>query len=124
MASAITADRLSEFLEAWNAHDANRIVSLMTDDCSFHASAGPEFLGRSAVGREAVREAVEEFFRRFPDVRFVDVDSFIAGDRGAAEWTMVWTGADENERRLRGCDLFEFNDGLIRTKNAFRKAVA
>ena len=57
-------------------------------------------------------------------MRFVDVDSFIAGDRGAAEWTMVWTDADENERRVRGCDLFEFNDGLIRTKNAFRKAVA
>ena len=124
MASAITTDRLSEFLEAWNAHDANLIVSLMTEDCSFHASAGPEFLGRSAVGHEAVRDVAEEFFRRFPDVRFVDVDSFIAGDRGAAEWTMVWTDADETERRLRGCDLFEFRDGLILTKNAFRKAAA
>jgi hypothetical protein len=94
----------------------------MTDDCSFHASAGPEFLGRSAVGHEADREAVEDFFRRLPDVRFVDVDSFIVGDRGAAEWTMVWSDAEGNERRLRGCDLFEFRDGLIRAKNAFRKA--
>ena len=49
---------------------------------------------------------------------------FVLGDRGAAERAFLATEADGGELRVRGCDLFEFEDGLIRTKNAFRKQPA
>ena len=42
---------------------------------------------------------------------------FVAGDRGAAEWTFV-----SGDLRVRGADLFEFEGDLIRVKNAFRKS--
>jgi uncharacterized protein (TIGR02246 family) len=118
----MTSERLSEYLTAWDEHDADRIVALMTEDCVYHASAGPELLGATAVGRDAVRSAVTAFFERLPDARFADVDTFVAGDRGAAEWTLVWTDAEGRRQELRGCDLFEFRGDLVHTKNAFRKA--
>ena len=43
--------------------------------------------------------------------------AFVAGDRGASEWTFVSGGVS-----VRGCDLFEFEGEKIRVKNAFRKS--
>ena len=113
----MTEERLAEALEAWNTRDPDRVVAYFAADCSYHASFGPEPLGRSYVGRDAVREGVRLFFERYPDGRFEGTEVFVAGDRGAAEWTFV--AADV---RVRGADLFEFDGDLIRTKNAFRKS--
>lgn len=112
----MTAERLAEALEAWNLGDADRVLAYFAECCSYHASFGPELLGRSYEGRVAVREGVRAFFERYPGGRFEDTTVFVAGDRGAAEWTFVADGV-----RVRGCDLFEFEGDLIRTKNAFRK---
>ena len=117
----MTAERLAEALEAWNTRDAEEVLRWFADDCAYHASFGPEPLGRSYVGRAQVLEGVRRFFERYPDGRFEDTELFVAGDRGAAEWTFVATEADGSQLRVRGCDLFEFDGGLIRTKNAFRK---
>ncbi len=114
-------DRLQAFGEAWNARDADLVVSYMTDDCIFHASLGPELLGRTSRGAAEVRRSVQAFFDRFSDGRFEDSSVFVAGDRGASEWTFVWTDTAGETQRVRGCDLFEFEGDLIRVKNAFRK---
>ena len=113
--------RLGRFLDLWNEHDAAAIAACFADDCAYHASFGPELLGRSFTGRDAVREGVQAFFDRYPDGRFVDGTHFVAGDRGAAEWTFVATEPDGSELRVRGADLFEFAGDLVKTKNAFRK---
>jgi uncharacterized protein (TIGR02246 family) len=112
----VTAEQLAEALEAWNARDAEQVLRWFAADCAYHASFGPEPLGRSYLGRDAVLEGVRAFFERYPDGRFEDTTVFVAGQRGAAEWTFVAEGA-----RIRGCDLFEFDGDLIRTKNALRK---
>ncbi len=117
----VTAERLAEALAAWNTHDPERVLAYFADDCAYHASFGPELLGRSYVGRAQVLEGVGAFFERYPDGRFEDTGVFVAGDRGAAEWTFVATEADGGELRVRGADLFAFEGDLIRTKNAFRK---
>jgi uncharacterized protein (TIGR02246 family) len=120
----VTADRLNEALAAWNTHDAEQVLRWFAGDCAYHASFGTELLGCSYLGRDQVLEGVRRFFERYPDGRFEDTQVFVSGDRGAAEWTFVATEADGGELRVRGCDLFEFEDGLIRTKNAFRKQPA
>ena len=112
----MTADQLTRALEAWNTGDAEEVTRWFADDCAYHASFGPDLLGRSYVGREQVLEGVRRFFERYPDGRFEDLTVFVAGDRGAAEWTFLADGT-----QVRGCDLFEFDGDLIRTKNAFRK---
>jgi ketosteroid isomerase-like protein len=119
---AMSTERLDSFMDAWNAHDVERIVGFFADDCVFHASVGPELMGASYVGRDEVRRGVAAFFERYPDGRFEDASAFVAGDRGGSEWTFVFSGPDGTEMAVRGCDLFEFDGDLIRVKNAFRKS--
>lgn len=121
---AMTPARLAAFQAAWNERDADLVVSFMAEDCSYHASVGPELLGRSLEGREAVRAGVQEFFDRYPAGRFEDVTSFVAGERGGSEWTFVWDDPVAGERRVRGCDLFTFRGDLVLVKDAFRKQPA
>jgi hypothetical protein len=49
---------------------------------------------------------------------------FVAGDRGHAQWTFTWAGENGARNEVRGCDLFELDGELIRTKNAFRKVTS
>jgi hypothetical protein len=50
--------------------------------------------------------------------------AFIAGERGVAEWSYEFTAGDGTVTVIRGCDVFEFEGGLIRRKDAFRKVYA
>ena len=50
--------------------------------------------------------------------------AFIADRRGVAEWSYTFTAADGAVTAIRGCDVFEFDDDLIRRKDAFRKVYA
>ena len=53
---AMTPERLAEFGEAWNRHDADLLMTYMADDCSYQASFGPGLEGSNYEGRDAVRE--------------------------------------------------------------------
>jgi uncharacterized protein (TIGR02246 family) len=117
----MTASRLKEALEAWNTHDPERVLEYMTSDCTYHASFGPDLLGRTYSGREAVRVGVQTFFDRYPDGQFVGTQVFVAGERGAAHWTFVATGRDGAPIEVSGADILDFEGELIKTKNAFRK---
>ena len=118
---SMTPDRLRAFGHAWNDHDVDAVMRLMTDDCTFYSSGGPELLGTAFVGQAAVRSAVEAFFAANPTAEFVDDVAVVAGNHGFTEWTLRTRGEDGEVQEVRGCDLFEFRDGLISVKNAFRK---
>ena len=118
----MTAERLMEFSEAWNQHDADLLMTYMADDCSYQMSYGPELLGRDYRGRAAVREGFQAFFERFPDGHFEDAELWVfAADRAATSWTFTWTDGAGPRQAVRGCDLFEFEGDKIKVKNAFRK---
>jgi steroid delta-isomerase-like uncharacterized protein len=124
MALARTAadhDLLAAYAAAWNSHDLDAIMSMMTPDCVFETSAGPDPCGRRFVGREAVRAAIAEIFASLPDIRFIAARHFSAGDRGVSEWTMIATRPDGRRIEARGCDLFEFEEGKIHRKDSYRK---
>ena len=120
----MTNERLDAFMDAWNAHDVEGIVSFFADDCEFHASVGPELMGASYAGRDEIRKGVTAFFekatnrfyRNKGDGKFEDATSWVAGERGTSEWTFT-----SGDTAVRGCDLFEFEGDRIRVKNAFRK---
>ena len=58
------------FAKAFNAHDVNAIMSFMTNDCVFLASAGPDSYGEKFVGKEAVKKAFEDVFNTYPDAHW------------------------------------------------------
>jgi ketosteroid isomerase-like protein len=112
---------LDDFAAAFNAHDAVRIVSYMTDDCIFEASAGPDMDGEKFVGKEAVTKAFEDIFKNYPNAKWNDAHHFISGNRAVSEWTFTGTKPDGSKMEVTGCDLFTFRDGKIYIKNSYRK---
>jgi steroid delta-isomerase-like uncharacterized protein len=112
---------LDHFAEAWNRHDLDALMSMMTDDCVFEASAGPEVSGARSEGKTAVRQAFAAVFEAFPDAHWGGARHFIAGDRGVSEWTFTGTARDGRRVEVTGCDLFTFRAGRIAVKNSYRK---
>ena len=117
----ITVEALAAFADAFNRHDADAVVSFMTEDCVFEASAGPDICGARYIGRGAVRAAFADVFATFPDAQWGDARHFIQGDRGVSEWTFTGTRADGTRVEVHGCDVFTFRDGKIALKNSYRK---
>jgi ketosteroid isomerase-like protein len=78
----VTVDFLQSFADAFNAHNVKAIMSHMTDDCVFEASAGPDFDGEKFTGQKQVKEAFEKVFETFPDAHWGNPRHFVSGDRG------------------------------------------
>jgi steroid delta-isomerase-like uncharacterized protein len=113
---------LDRFAGAWNRHDLDALMAMMTDDCVFDASAGPQVNGQRSQGKPAVRTAYAAVFDAFPDAQWAEPRHFIAGNRGVSEWTFTGTQKKDGRRvEVNGCDLFTFNDGKIAIKNSYRK---
>lgn len=117
----VDVETLRAFAAAWNRHDIEALMSYMTDDCVFHAAAGPDLFGRSFVGREAVREGFSIAWQTFPDAAWIDADIFVAGDRGVMESTFCGTRPDGSRVEARMVDVLLFRGDKIVCKNAFRK---
>lgn len=112
---------LQSFADAFNAHDIKAIMSHMTDDCVFEASAGPDVNGQKFIGQEQVKKAFEDVFATFPDAHWSNPRHFIIGERGFTEWVFIGTKKDGVKVEVTGCDLFTFKDGKIAVKNSYRK---
>jgi steroid delta-isomerase-like uncharacterized protein len=112
---------LQRFADAWNRHDLDALMSMMTDDCVFQASAGSDVDGQRSEGKPAVRAAYAAVFEAFPDAHWGGASHFTAGDRGVSEWTFTGTQRDGKRVAVTGCDLFTFRDGKIAVKNSYRK---
>jgi steroid delta-isomerase-like uncharacterized protein len=112
---------LQEFADAFNRHDADAIMSMMTEDCVFEASAGDYVNGERHEGRRAVRAAFDAVFSTYPDAHWGNARHFVNGNRGVSEWTFTGTLKDGRRVEVTGCDLFTFRNGKIAIKNSFRK---
>lgn len=116
----VTAAFLDDFANAWNRHDVDGILAMMTDDCVFQPGMGPEAHGNRFSGRTDVRRGIEKFLAAFPDARWNDPKHFIAGERGVTEWLFTATGPD-GPIETYGCDVFTFRNGKIAVKDSYRK---
>jgi ketosteroid isomerase-like protein len=112
---------LQQLMDAYNAHDADAVVSCFTDDAVFESPAGIAPEGTSYVGKDAIRAAVAARFESSPDVRWDGEGHFRDGDRGASSWTVSWTNLDGSVERHRGCDLFTLRGELLTRKDSFFK---
>lgn len=119
MSIAATVDRL---VSSWNAQDVDAIVDAFAPDGSYHEPAGPDRLGRSHTGHDAIRTVLAKIFATFPDGRLHPVGKLaIDGDQAWAEWDFEFTLPDGKQQTVRGVDLFTFENGRIKHKNVFLK---
>lgn len=114
MTEVPTAEAVTAYLDALNAHDGDAIAACVTEDFhNEHTSA----LGRSVHGRAAYRERLTGFLAGFADLHYELEDLLVAGDRACAAYRMTFraAGSDGVERpvAIRGVFRFRVRDGLI-----------
>ena len=117
---------LRAFLDAFNRHDLDDIMSYFTEDCTFDMPKGPNPFGTRYQGKEGVREGLASRFSGIPDVHYGDDRHFVSrtGDRGVSEWLLTGMATTGERIEVRGCDLFEFSEnGKIRVKDSYWKIV-
>src|SRR5687768_7241662 len=61
---------LEAFADAWNRHDVEALMSMMTEDGVFEPSAGRSVNGERNEGHRAVRAAYEAVFSQYPDAHW------------------------------------------------------
>ena len=110
---------IERFLSAWNSHDVDRIMAMMTPDCIFEPSA--RAWGTRLVGTQDVRAAVVGLFDSTPDIAWEPVRAFIAGDNVVAEVIATGTNPQGEAFRTPACDILTLRDGMIAAKRAYRK---
>jgi ketosteroid isomerase-like protein len=114
-----TCDTVTRFNDAFNRHDVEAVMALMTTDCVFDSTRPPPD-GERLVGQPKVRAFWEEFFRRSPQARFEAEEIFAAGDRCVVRWTYHWI-RDGKPGHVRGVDLFRVRDGRVAEKLSYVK---
>ena len=122
MSDTVSLRLLDDFAAAFNRHDCDALMTMMTDDCIFDASAGDELYGTRFVGQSKVRSAFDAVFATFPDARWNDPVHFLLRNRGVTEWLFTGTSAADGKRtEVHGCDVFTFRAGKISIKDSYRK---
>ena len=111
---------IERFNEAFNRHDVDAVMALMTDDCVFENTYPPPD-GERYEGRAAVRGFWERLFRSTPDARFTFEEIFAAGDRCAQRWRYDFTGGDGRPGHIRGVDILRVRDGKVAEKLSYVK---
>jgi ketosteroid isomerase-like protein len=115
---------LQRLLDAFNAHDLDRIMGFFTDDCVLETPRGEQPWGTRFEGRDGVREGLAQRFSGIPDVQYTDEEHWVCGNRGVSRWLLTGTTTDGVAVRVRGCDLFDLDDdGRIRRKDSYWKIV-
>jgi steroid delta-isomerase-like uncharacterized protein len=115
-------DFSSRWLEAWNSHEPDRVLELLTEDVEVRDDSWP----RTMHGHADVREFIVALWRAMPDMGFELLDGpyVIFGEpRGALHWRASGTftgpldppGFAPTGRKweVDGADFAEYRDGRI-----------
>ena len=112
---------VARFNTVWNGHDLDGILAMMTDDVVFEASFGKDPWGARVAGRTAVREFLEDMFRRIPDVRWDEIRHYAAPELAVVEWLTTGTPRGGTRYEVQGCDVLALRNGKIAAKRSYRK---
>jgi ketosteroid isomerase-like protein len=114
-----TLSTVEQFNDATNAHNVDRMMELMTEDCVFDNTRPPPD-GERFAGAPAVRAFWEGFFGRSPEARFTTEEIFAAGDRCVVRWRYDWI-REGRTGHIRGVDVFRVRGGRIAEKLSYVK---
>lgn len=115
MANDNTVLVIERFNAAFNRHDVDAVMALMTEDCVFE-NTNPPPDGARLEGQTAVREVWGSFFCDSPQATFETEEIFVAGDRGVVRWRYSWGSG-----HVRGVDVFRVRDGKVAEKLSYVK---
>ena len=123
MSEQVSTELLKGFLEAFNRHDLDAIMSYFAEDCVFYMPRGAGPRGDRYTGKDAVRAGLAKRFEGIPDVHYGDDQHWAGADFGVSEWTLTGTTTAGKQLAVRGVDLLEFAQGKITRKDSFWKII-
>ena len=109
-----------EFNDAFNRHDVDGMMKLMSDDCVFENTA-PAPDGTIYSGKEAVAQFWRDFFRESPHAHIEIEEIFGLGKRCIMRWRYEWEDEAGTKGYVRGVDVFNVREGLISEKLSYVK---
>lgn len=95
--------------QAIDAMDAEKFVSFLADDGAFRFGNGP-----AAEGREAIRQAVAQFFGSVHALRHRLLGVWSLPDVVFCEGEVTYTRKDRSEVTLPFFNVFKMQDGKVR----------
>ena len=116
-------EKLEGLAAAFNAHDIERIMSFFAEDCRLDMPRGPDPHGRRLEGKAAVRDGLLGRLRGLPDVHYGGLEHHVSGNCGMSKWLLTGTRTDGVKVRVRGCDFYTFENGLVIIKDSYWKIV-
>jgi ketosteroid isomerase-like protein len=119
-ASGGTLAVIQRFHDAFNQHDVQAIMDLMTDDCVFENTYPPPD-GERFEGQAAVRAFWQRLFSESPQAYFEVEDIFANAERGVIRWRYRWLNDDGTPGHIRGVDIFRVSDGKVAEKLSYVK---
>jgi ketosteroid isomerase-like protein len=114
--AGMTAERLDEFTAAWLRCDLDELREFLTDDAVYCPLSGDLVRGREAVVRRFAEILAED---GGSDLRFEPAR--VSGSLGVCRWRMSVRTTGGGSYELEGVDLYEFEGGRIRCKDAYLK---
>jgi hypothetical protein len=115
-----TRDVIDRFNEAFNNHDVDGVMALMTDDVVFdNTSPAPD--GTRVEGQADVRAFWEKFFAGNPRAWFDTEDMFVTDDRCTTRWRFTFDKDAPEKGHIRGADVFKVRDGKVCEKLSYVK---
>ena len=128
-----TTQRLAEnYLQAWNDHDVDRILSMHAPTSAFHLHVAPT---PEADTHAAMREQFAGLFSLMPDIALTTIRlevrpglftlEWLAQATLAGPWQIGSFTAQPSGRRFgfRGVDVISCNQGLVRRKDCYLDTV-
>jgi uncharacterized protein (TIGR02246 family) len=116
MASRGELERLEQAcLKAWDQHDADSFVNLLTEDCVVIDDTEPETI-RS---RDGARRYAEAWFAAFPDMRVKEKNRVIGDDSFAVELEL--TGTNTGPLNMGGTQMSPTGRKVNAGANVFMK---
>jgi ketosteroid isomerase-like protein len=100
--------RFTGLFSAIDAKDTRRFLDYLTDDGSFRFGAAPP-----AVGKDAIRAAVDGFFSSIAGCAHVVPRFIAAGDVIMCEGEVTYTRHDSSQITLPFANVFEMDGELI-----------
>ena len=112
-----TRATIERFTAAFNRHDVEAVMRLMTDDIVFENTSDGRFEGQAVV-----RALLTRAFELMAPGWFDTEDMVVVGDRCVVLWTYTFNREEPERGHLRGVDVFRVRDGLVAEKFSYVKS--
>ncbi|OSY87392.1 hypothetical protein WH52_10940 [Tenacibaculum holothuriorum] len=111
-----------DFMDAWNKHDMDKIMSYMHTDCVFLEARGTEVTGKKHKGYEDVKKAFQNVINNFKDAQWKNPVCIVYENKAYSEWTFEASINQDKKIEVRGVDVFTFKNDKILIKDSYLKS--